>query len=194
MTWATASLLVQKFVITLVGSTAYKMTATIAAVIYLIAVASGLISGRIAAMAKAAFEFLGWITLATVLAIWVSISMTSEWLGDSLSNAERDLQAFKLEAIQLQGLITGRFVADIETSTALEDQITSISEAIEETQARLSTAEENIVKLESRLEAARPERSWIEVLRSPWGGEDSSEIQLLEDDLLSAGAKAYNRI
>ena len=68
LTWATASLLIQKFIITLIGSTAYKMVATIAAVIYLIAFALGVISGRIALMAKAAFEFLGWITLAVVLA------------------------------------------------------------------------------------------------------------------------------
>lgn len=186
MTWATASLLVQKFIITLVGSTAYKMIATLAALIYLIAVASGLMSGRIAAMAKAAFEFLGWITLASVLAIWVSISLTSEWLGDSLKQAELDLQAYKLEAIQLQGLITGNFITDIETSEAIEEQITSISESLEEAQARLSAADVNIVELESKLAAARPERSWIEVIRRPFGDDDTSLIQTLEADLLNA--------
>jgi hypothetical protein len=186
MTWATASLLVQKFIITLVGSTAYKMIATLAAFIYLIAVASGLLSGRIAAMAKSAFEFLGWITLASVLAVWVSISLTSEWLGDSLKQAERDLQVYKLEAIQLQGLVTGNFITDIETSEAIEDQITSVSESLEDAQARLSAADDFIVDLESKLAAARPERSWIEVIRRPFGDDDTSSIQTLEADLLNA--------
>lgn len=179
LTWATASLLVQKFIITLIGSTAYKMVATIAAVIYLIAVALGVISGRIALMAKAAFEFLGWITLAVVLAIWFSISMTSEWLGDSIQTAERDLQAFKLEATQLQGLITGRFDADVETSMALEDQRATVSASLDAAQSRLVAIEADIVTLQSQLDAARPKRSLIDRLRNPFGGEDPPETQEL---------------
>lgn len=186
LTWATASLLVQKFVITLIGSTAYKMIATIAVVIYLLAVALGAISGRIALMAKAAFEFLGWITLAVVLAIWFSISMTSEWLGGSIQTAERDLQAFKLEATQLQGLITGRFDADVETTTALEDQRASLSDSVEEAQARLATIEAEIVTLQSQVEAARPELSLMDRLRNPFGGEDSPELLALHAALETA--------
>ena len=183
LTWATASLLVQKFIITLIGSTAYKTIATMAALIYLSAVALGLISGRIASMAKAAFEFLGWVTLAVVLSIWFSISMTSAWLGDSFQTAERDLRAFKLEATQLQGLITGRFEADVETSMALKDQRGSVSEAMAVAQNRLVEVEADIAVKQSKLEAARPELSLMDRLRNPFGGEDAPEIQSLNSEL-----------
>lgn len=186
LTWATTSLLVQKFVITLVGSTGYKVIATGAAVIYLVAVSFGLNSGRLAAMAKAAFEFLGWITLASVLAIWFSISVTSEWVGDSLRTAERDLQAFKLEATQLQGLTTGTFDADVETSKALEEQRASVSGSVEAAQARLAAIEAEITHLQGQMEAARPKRSWMDRVRSPFGGENSPEIQSVDAALLAS--------
>jgi hypothetical protein len=186
LTWATTSLLVQKFVITLVGSTGYKMIATGAAGIYLVAVSIGRVSGGLAAMAKAAFEFLGWITLATVISIWFSISVSSEWVGDSLRNAERDLQAFRLEATQLEGLITGTFDADIETSKALEEQRASVSRAVQAAQARFAAIEAEITRLEGLREAARPERSWMDRVRRPFGGEDPPEIQSLDAALLTA--------